>query len=177
MDIVQESHIKAFSRLDSYSGSSSLAAWLHAITRNQALMYLRKLKVERAMITYDDHPLDAPDTHGSENLHLVAPADTPDRTVENEQLKKLIDLKVDELPENFRIVFVLRAIEQLSVNETAEILGINSDTVKTRYFRAKRLMRKNIQNYLNIAGVTVYEFGGEHCDKIVHNVMSKIGSG
>ncbi len=177
MDIVQESHIKAFSRLGSYNGNSSLAAWLYAITRNEALMYLRKHKVERTMTTYDDHPSEMADADGSKNLHLVAPADAPDRTVENEQLKDLINLKVDELPEDFRIVFVLRAIEQLSVKETAEILEINSDTVKTRYFRANRLMRKNIQSYLNIAGVTVYEFGGEHCDKIVYDVLSRIGCG
>jgi len=177
MDIVQESHIKAFSSLGSYSGSSSLAAWLYAITRNEALMYLRKHKVERTMITYDDRPSEAAEAGGSKNLHLVASADAPDRTVENEQLKNLINLTVDKLPEDFRIVFVLRAIEQLSVKETAEILEINSDTVKTRYFRAKRLMRKNIQNHLNVAGVTVYEFGGEHCDKVVHEVMSRIRSG
>ena len=174
MDVVQESHIKAFSKLDSYNGGSSFVSWLHAITRNEALMYLRKHKVERTMITYDDSPAGA---EGSRGLHLVAPQETPDRTAENEQIKQLINLKVDELPESFRIVFVLRAIEQLSVKETAEILNINSDTVKTRYFRAKRLMRKSIQSYLNVAGVTVYEFGGEHCDTIVYKVLARIGSG
>jgi len=126
------------------------------------------------MVTTDENVLEATDTET--NLHLVAPADLPDKIIENEQLKNLIDAKVDELPEDFRTVFVLRAIEQFSVRETAEVLGINTETVKTRYFRAKRLLRKKIQNYLDVSGVTVYEFGGEHCNVIVHRVMCHIGN-
>ena len=69
---------------------------------------------------------------------------------------------------------MLRAIEHFSVRETAEILGIKEETVKTRYFRAKRLLRGQIQTYLDSAGMKIYEFGGYHCDIIVGNVLSHI---
>jgi RNA polymerase sigma-70 factor (ECF subfamily) len=78
------------------------------------------------------------------------------------------------LSDDYRVVFVLLSIEQLSVKETAEILDINEGTVKTRYFRSKRLMREKIQAYLDLAGMKLYEFGGEHCDLVVHTVLDII---
>ena len=98
----------------------------------------------------------------------------PDSSLENKQLQKLINNHIDKLPADFRTVFVLRAIEQCNVKETAEILGINKITVKTRYFRAKRLLRGQLQTYLDAAGMNLYEVGGIHCDMIVFNVLGRI---
>ncbi len=78
------------------------------------------------------------------------------------------------LPTSFRSVFVLRAVEQFSVKETADILDIKEETVKTRFFRAKGLLREQLQNYLDTVGMTIYEFGAHHCDMIVRNVMNYI---
>jgi len=165
MDIVQEAHIKAYTRLDSYRGGSGFFAWLAVITRNEALMYLRKNKKE---ISMQDDEIQFFDQENS-NSDLL-----PDALLENKQVQHLINQNLDNLPENFRTVFVLRAVEQLSVRETAKILEIKEETVKTRFFRAKRLLREQIQIYLDNAGMKVYEFGGHHCDIVIKNVLERI---
>lgn len=180
MDIVQESHIKAYSKINEFKGNSTFLVWLYSITRNEALMYLRKHKKERSMNVIDIHSLDGFESGEKSNLildykqNMDYRQNTPEGNLQNQQLKILINSYVDSLPEDFRIVFVLRAVEQISVKQSAEILQIKEETVKTRLFRAKALLRKKIQNYLDNAGMQVYEFGGEHCDAIVYNVMSAI---
>ncbi len=170
MDIVQEAHIKAYTRLSQFHGKSAFLTWLAGITRNEALMYLRKHKREVSMV---ENEMDFIEQAGQE-VPVIGGAALPDNSLENSQLKHLINQNIDTLPENFRTVFVLRAIEQFSVKETAEILKIKEETVKTRYFRAKRLLRGQLQTYLNAAGMKVYEFGGHHCDIIVRNVLNHI---
>lgn len=174
MDIVQEAHIKAYTKLNDFQGKSSFITWLASITRNEALMYLRKHKREVTL------SIGTPEEESQflKSVDRVGVVDNqeslPDAILENKQLQKLIDNNLDKLPEDFRTVFVLRAIEHFSVRETAEILGIKEETVKTRYFRAKRLLRGQIQAYLDSAGMKIYEFGGYHCDIIVGNVLSHI---
>jgi len=173
MDVVQESHIKAFSKLSEYKGTSTFLTWLYAITRNEALMYLRKNKREVTMSIEEIHSIDD-EKQNIIQLHEGIKKNSPETGLENKQLQQLINNHVDSLTEDFRIVFVLRAIEQLSVKETAEILQVKEQTVKTRYFRAKRLIREKIQTYLDSVGMQVYEFDGEHCDLIIGNVLSFI---
>ena len=173
MDIVQEAHIKAYTKLNDFRGAVQFFPWLATITRNEAFMYLRKFKREVSMT---DEVIQL--FENAENNHKMeiqpSSRDIPDTTLENAQLQTLIVQHIDKLPEDFRIVFVLRAIEQLSVKETAEILNIKEKTVKTRYFRAKRILRSQIQKYLDIAGMKIYEFGDYHCDVIFSNVMAFI---
>jgi DNA-directed RNA polymerase specialized sigma24 family protein len=81
---------------------------------------------------------------------------------------------VDELPENYRIVFVLRSVEELSVDETAEALGIPEETVRSRHFRAKNLLRESLARELDLAERDLFEFGGDHCDRVVAAVLRRI---
>lgn len=170
MDSVQEAHIKAYTHLQEYQGPGTFFTWLARITRNESLMYLRKHKKEVLMQEDDIQALTEADIHGKAN-NIIS---LPDSSLENKQLQKLINSHIDKLPADFRTVFVLRAIEQFNVKETAEILGINKITVKTRYFRAKRLLRGQLQAYLDTTGMNLYEVGGIHCDMIVYNVLSRI---
>ena len=174
MDVVQESHIKAFTKLNDFKGPSTFLAWLYAITRNEALMFLRKHKKEVTMSNDEIHVITLDKNNEVTSLYPNNDVEKPDTHLGNKQLQKMINRQVDSLPEDFRIVFVLRAIEQLSVKETAEILDVKEETVKTRYFRSKRLIREKIQTHLDEIGMRVYEFGGEHCDVIVSNVMAFI---
>ena len=170
MDCVQEAHIKAYTRLHEFHGPNCFFSWLARITRNESLMFLRKYKKEVSMPEDDQQSLEHSDSQiKSDNIMNL-----PDTSLENKQLQKLINSYIDKLPVDFRIVFVLRAIEQLNVKETAEILEIKEETVKTRYFRAKRLLREQLQSYMDTVGMKVYEFGGHHCDMIVFNVLSHI---
>jgi RNA polymerase sigma-70 factor (ECF subfamily) len=170
LDAVQEANIKAYFRLAEYRGDSGYAAWLAGITRNEALMILRKHKREVLMPPHDMQSLEQNETENKPPpMH-----DAPDTLLENSQLKGLINQNIDKLPMDFRSVFVCRAIEQFSVKETAGILDIKQETVKTRFFRARRLLRGYLQSYLDSAGLKVYEVGGLHCDLIVFNVLSEI---
>ena len=170
LDIVQEAHIKAYTKINDYRGESQFSTWLAAITRNEALMHLRKFKREQPMPKNESDMLD--NTKGLETP--FSPPPSPEACLENKELRALINENVDLLPADFRSVFVLRTIEQLSVKETAEILDIKPETVKTRLFRAKRLLRTQIQSTLEQAGMRVYEVGGAHCDAIVQNILARI---
>jgi RNA polymerase sigma-70 factor (ECF subfamily) len=170
MDIVQEAHIKAYTKLHEFRGKSTFLTWLASITRNEALMYLRKHKRELSMANEKMEYLEQSKQEGDS----TESTELPDAFLENKQLQTLINQNIDTLSEDFRTVFVLRAIEQFSVRETAHILQIKEETVKTRYFRAKRLLRGQLQTYLDAAGMKVYEFGGYHCDMIMQKVLRHI---
>ena len=167
MDIVQDSHIKAFSALKSYQGTSSFFAWLASITRNEALMYLRKHKKEVAMGEDEQTTLESI----GDNERIDS---QPDNLVQNRHMQNLINQNLDKLSEKFRSVFVLRAVEQFSTKETAKILSINEMTVKTRYFRAKRFLRGQIQDNLETSNLNIYEFGNKNCDRVLQNVLRVI---
>ncbi|MGH1538780.1 MAG: RNA polymerase sigma factor [Arenicella sp.] len=173
MDVVQEAHIKAYQKLTQFKGETGFAAWLSVITKNEALMQLRKLKHETAIPEREHRPNriedDAMNEWGNEKR-------SPDSVVENKQLRAQLNRYIDKLPDAFRMVFILRGVEQLTVRETAEILDLNNATVKTRYFRAKALLQKQILEHYEQNNTEIYEFGGQHCDEIVFNVMQYLHS-
>ncbi len=170
LDVVQEAHIKAYTQINTYRGKSQFSSWLAVITRNEALMYLRKNRKEVTMPENEAEIIDISrgmDSAGKSNHG-------PESIFANKEIRALINENVDHLPADFRAVFVLRAVEQFSVQETADLLDIKPETVKTRLFRAKRLLRTQIQSSLEKMGLQVYEVGGIHCDEIIQNVMLRI---
>jgi len=99
----------------------------------------------------------------------------PEKSAGVAQMRALLERKLDELPEHFRTVFVLRSVEELSVEETAQCLDIPPETVRTRHFRAKSLLREALAQEIDLAERDVFEFGGEHCDRTVANVLQLLG--
>jgi len=173
LDIVQEAHIKAYRRIDDYHGNGQFAAWLAVITRNQALSHLRKYRQEGMMT---DKCADISNIAEGRQARLKA-TPGPQAEMENKELRALLNKNVDLLPADFRTVFVLRAVEQFSVQETAEILEIKPETVKTRLFRARRLLRNQIEAALEKQGLQVYQVGGAHCDALVRAVLLHMKAG
>ncbi len=173
MDVVQEAHIKAYQKLTQFKGETGFAAWLSVITKNEALMQLRKLKHETAIPEREHRPNRIEDDVMNEWDNEKR---SPDSVVENKQLRAQLNRYIDKLPDTFRMVFILRGVEQLTVRETAEILDLNNATVKTRYFRAKALLQKQILEHYEQNNTEIYEFGGQHCDEIVFNVMQYLHS-
>ena len=100
--------------------------------------------------------------------------DSPDRAVGRLEMRALIERKLDALPENLRIAFVLRAVEELSVEETAASLGIPEATVRIRHFRARSLLRESLARAIDIAERDLYEFGGVRCDRVVARVIARL---
>ena len=173
LDIVQEAHIKAFTKIKAFRGDSTFSAWLAGITRNEALMHLRKYKREVTMQENEIDIVDISDRENSTQKRSHA-SHNPESCLENKELKVLLNNSIDLLPDNFRTVFVLRAVEQFSLRETAEILDINPQTVKSRLFRARQLLRAQIQSSLETSSDQIYQVGGVHCDNIVRNVMYRL---
>ncbi|HEX2138621.1 MAG TPA: RNA polymerase sigma factor [Woeseiaceae bacterium] len=167
MDAVQESFITAYERLEDLKEPQALGVWLARIVRNTALMRLRRNRRYQFMETADlDNVLEMSVPQPHQRL--------PEGEVANIQLRRLLEECIDELPEAFRSVFMLRAVEQCSTSATAEILEIEEATVKTRFHRAKRLIQQRLLACFEAAGVGVHEFAGHRCDTIVHNVMQNL---
>jgi len=100
----------------------------------------------------------------------------PEEALESERLGKTLQHAIDRLPDAFRIVFVMRMVQGMSVRETAEILDLNEKTVKTRLFRARRMLRERFKGYLQGASAHVYEFAGRRCDALTAAVMARIAA-
>jgi RNA polymerase sigma-70 factor (ECF subfamily) len=163
-DAVQEAYISASLKLDSYAPTGSFGAWLTRITVNEALMIKRKP---------DNRVADGNNPDAQDGV-AAAHAD-PVEAVANRELASLIEIAIDRLPDEFRRVFMLRAVQQLSVKETADSLSIPLATVKTRFHRARNLMQEQLNHHIESAGLQVFEFAGERCDRIVEVVLERLG--
>lgn len=138
-DVVQTSFIRALEHLDSFREDAAFATWLHRIAVNTALKTLRKRKGLSTV------PLGGPESEDGTvpHPHYVAEWNLPpQRLLEREELRDLLDTAIAELPEKHRLVFVLRDVEELSVAETAEALGISEANVKVRLLRARLALRE-----------------------------------
>lgn len=172
-DALQDAYLDAYKHIGEFRGGSQLRTWLVRIVANHALMRLRKQKRDRAVIPFAD-----PHSHSEDPL-----ADVPDKNAESPsaatlraEVRRLIERRIDELPLAFRTVFVMREVEDLSVDETAAALGIPPATVRTRLFRARALLREALARDVDLATGDVFGFAGTRCDRIVANVLARIGS-
>src|SRR5262249_35853189 len=102
--------------------------------------------------------------------------EAPDHLVARAQMRSVLERKVGELPESYRLVFVLRSIEELSVEEIADTLSISPETVRSRHFRAKSMLRESLAKEIDLAEGDIFEFGGVHCDGVVANVLARVDS-
>ena len=167
-DCVQEAYLQAYRSLDGFRGEAKLSTWLVRIVINRALEALRRRRSERGHIQVDNVV----------RIDEVASTDSgieyPETSAFREELRLLIERKIDCLPDAFRTVFVLRAIEDLNVDETAACLGIPAATVRTRYFRARSLLREHIERDMDLAVGDAFSFAGARCDRIVAAVLERL---
>ena len=112
----------------------------------------------------------------SETARVADVAEGPDRAAARTQMRGILESKLGELPEALRVVFVLRSVEELSVAETAETLGLAQEAVRARHFRAKGLLREALAQEIDLAESDLFEFGGTHCDQIVASVIERLSS-
>jgi RNA polymerase sigma-70 factor (ECF subfamily) len=172
-DVVQEAYLKAFENLAGFRGESSLATWLTRIVINEALGRKRK---RRPMA--DLESLDMIDEQGEARVLMFPGAragSNPEADAGRAEIRRLLERALDDLPEAFRIVFVLRDVEQMSVEETASHLQILPETVKTRLYRARRLLREALEEKLGPALQDTYAFDGERCERMTQTVLRRIG--
>jgi RNA polymerase sigma-70 factor, ECF subfamily len=147
-DVLQDAFLKAYTHLDSFKGDSKFYTWIVRIAVNEALMRLRKRKTDRSV------PLDEPVELGEETVQreIAVWEDNPEQQYSQEEWRRILDDAVDTLKPDFRTVFVLRDIEELSTEETAEALGISVPAVKSRLLRARLALRETLTRHFNRKG-------------------------
>jgi RNA polymerase sigma-70 factor (ECF subfamily) len=170
-DAVQDCYLKAFAALPSFRGEAALSTWLTRIAINEALMRRRKRQAQAAAIgnVIPLRPEGAPTDEPAED-----PALSPESAAMRTQLRPYLQDAVAALPEDQRAVFVLRALEELSVEETAQILDLNPQTVRTRFLRARRKLQEQLQRELKLTFGEMLPFAGARCDRLVERVLALV---
>ena len=165
-DAVQEAYLEAFRHAGTFRGDAQVSTWLTRIVINQSLMRLRRQKRDRVVVPFEgkDGPTGAEEPADERS-------ESPAASTLRAELRRLLERRIDELPEGFRTVFVMRDVEEMSVQETADLLGIPQATVRTRLFRARALLRQALARDVDTATVDVFAFAGERCDRIVSAVL------
>lgn len=169
-DALQDAYIAAYQSLAGFRGEASLATWLTRVVSNQCLARLRRQARRNNIVPM----VPMPEGEQPEPDIAAPEAETPDRALVRAELRAVLERKLDELPEAFRAVFVLRGVEELSVEETAQSLGIPEATVRSRHFRARSMLRESLAQELDLAERDVFSFDGERCDRIVAGVLARI---
>lgn len=173
-DILQEAYLRAFSNLASFRGDSSLATWLTRIVVNEALQRLRR-NVDRphdvlAMLAHEV-PSNVFTFPSSAN-----PPSDPERSMAQREMIRLVEREIDKLPIDFRTVLIARVLEDMSIEETADALGLQPETVKTRLHRARGLLRKALADQLDPIFAGVFPFDGWRCDRVADAVVERLKS-
>lgn len=170
-DVVQEAYLRAFAHIAGFRGDASVFTWLTRITINEANARLRQ---RRPCVGLDQIEISQ-----AKGAHVIMfpnadPARTPESDAARAQVRRMLETAIDDLPEAFRVVFVLRDIEECSIAETAEALEILPETVKTRLHRARRLLREALRDRLASTMAEAFPFLGARCERITEAVMARL---
>lgn len=171
-DAVQEAWIQAWHALAGFRSEARLSTWLVRIAVNESLGRLRS-ENRRAEVIRLDSAFDG-DASVTESSMDGNEAARPESAAERGELRRALEARIDELPDAFRTVFVLRAIQEMSVEEVAECLGVNEATVRTRHFRARAMLREALAREIDIATADAFAFAGERCERIAQRVLERI---
>ncbi|MBY5827786.1 RNA polymerase sigma factor [Rhizobium leguminosarum] len=171
-DVVQAAYVKAFTNLTTFRGDAQLSTWLTRIALNEALGRVRARK-NTTGVEEIDMQTTAP---GGEVLQFPSSlsATDPETELARSQARHLLENAVDELPDDFRAVFVLRDVEGMSTDEAASYLGIRPETAKTRLHRARKMMRQSIEKQLSGAFSALFPFDGARCCFMADRVIAAL---
>jgi RNA polymerase sigma-70 factor (ECF subfamily) len=169
-DALQDAYLDAFRNMGGFRGDAQLGTWLTRIVVNQALMRLRRRKRDRVVL-----PFNGRDGEDNELETHVADRQTESASegLLRAELRRLLERRIDELPVPFRAVFVMRDVEEMTVQETADSLSIPAATVRTRLFRARALLREALARDVDTATLNVFGFAGARCDRVVTAVLAR----
>jgi RNA polymerase sigma-70 factor (ECF subfamily) len=167
---LQEAYLQAYRAVGGFRGESKLSTWLARIVANEALMRVRKRARRAEIVPLQPGTAEAEiDEIPDEDMDL-----RPERSAQRSEMRRLLEAQIDLLPDDYRVVFVLRAVEEMSVEETAAALGIPQATVRTRLFRARGLLREGLAAKIDLACEDAFAFAGDRCDRIVARVLERV---
>lgn len=171
-DVVQETYVRAFTKLDSFRGGAQFSTWLTRIALNEALGRVRRRRPTAELAELDV----AAGPQGGSVIKFPTssmPA-AADSELARSQVREFLEKAVDDLPDVFRTVFILRDIEEMSIEETADQLSLKPETVKTRLHRARRLMRTAVEKRLAATFSELFPFDGARCERMADRVIGRL---
>jgi RNA polymerase sigma-70 factor (ECF subfamily) len=171
-DAVQESYLRAYQAMGDFRGGATLSTWLVRIVVNEAIGRVRK-RTRRAELIQLDGTMEPESDTVEQSMGVTSP-EQPEHVALRAETRRLLEAKIDLLPDAFRTVFLLRAVEEMTVEEAATCLDIPPATVRTRYFRAKGLLRESLARDVDLTLGDAFAFAGERCDRIVAGVMKRV---
>jgi RNA polymerase sigma factor (sigma-70 family) len=168
-DAVQAAYVDAYAKLDTFRGEASLLTWLTRIVLNESYGRLRQRRP-----TVSVEQVEVAQVESGSIVAFPSRQDEPAASVARDQIRRLLEREIERLPEPFRLVFVMREIEECSVEETATALDLKPETVKTRLHRARRLLRTALHDSLASTLGDAFPFLGARCDRMTSAVMQKL---
>jgi RNA polymerase sigma-70 factor (ECF subfamily) len=169
-DVVQETYVRAFIGLEHFRGDAAFGTWITRIAMNEALGRLRK---RRPTVDWESYGANRTQAEIID-FPVSAASNDPEKTMAQGEIRAVLEHAIDELPDAFRAVFVARIVEGMSVEETADLFGLQAETVKTRLHRARNLLRDALDKQLGPALTSTFPFDGRRCERMTESVVQRL---
>ena len=171
-DAVQSGYSRAFAAIGTFAGRSSLSTWLTRIVINEALGRERSARRRRALL--DAESVTDLDAYREKLMNGSIDRNGPDAALAVKQMRGMLEAAIEGLPRDFRLAFVMREVEGMSVDEIAQALDVVPGTVKTRLLRARRRLREALAPELQASLIGAFPFAGTHCASLTEKVLASI---
>lgn len=171
-DAVQDAYVHAYQKLGEYQGRGPLSAWLAKITVHEALGRLRRVDAGSGESVSFDDPTRSEEANYMAELSFTPPS--PELLAARGEMRRILESAIDALPEAYRMAFIMCGVEEMSLAETAECLGVELNTVKTRYHRAKKILQQQLLGLFDSTAGDAFSFDGVRCDRIVYRVLQRL---
>lgn len=173
-DVLQDAYLLIYGGIANFRGDAQLSTWLTRIVVNEAIARSRKSSRRAEVIRFDG---EIGQNNGATEVSMnadVSESESPERSAMRAQTRHLLEQKIDGLPDAFRTVFVLRALQEMTGEEVAACLDIPEATVRTRFFRARSMLREALSREIDFAFEEAFSFDGARCDRIVTGVLARL---
>jgi RNA polymerase sigma-70 factor (ECF subfamily) len=170
-DVMQDAYVRAYEHLSQFAGRAKFSTWLSRIAVNEALARRRRLRAHQEL-----EPSNMTDENGYELKmeHIATSTPNPEQQAATSEMKGLLEAAIEDLPDDYRSVLVLRDVEEMDTNETAMALDISEENVKVRLHRARGLLRKKMFALARVHRKEAFLFHAVRCDRVVKNVFQRI---
>ncbi len=175
-DAVQDAWLHAWHAMGDFRSEAKLSTWLVRIAVNESLGRLRVARRSADVIPLDTTGEGVEPFAAEANMQQPE-SERPESVAERGELRRILEERIDGLPEAFRSVFVLRAVQDMSVDEVAACLGLPEATVRTRHFRARAMLRDALAREIDLAVADAFSFAGARCDRISARVLARLDGG
>jgi RNA polymerase sigma-70 factor (ECF subfamily) len=166
-DVMQDAYVRAYEHLAQFAGRAKFSTWLTRIAVHEALA-----RQQRGNRYQELEPMS--ERNGDPMNGLVSSEPNPEQQASNSEIRKLLEEAVEKLPDDYRTIFMLRDVEEMSTTDAAEVLEISEENVKVRLHRARALLRKDLYHRVGTERKEVFNFHALRCDRVVKNVFERI---